>query len=410
MALEKTDFRSVNGNLDLRFNQSLDWFLNSSYYTVKAPLNFLFVNEANQIETNDLPWFEGRRIKFSLGQYTPGDKVILYYANEIYFNFSADKQNKLEREYNFINEILKVFSIPKEDVLLIGNLYQHEQSFSKLAEMLGCKSLLIDYYELQTFFFHSVLKCEHNIQYNKDAVQDLKYLFGKVDKPIRIIMMHELWTAGLLDNAVTGCLIDQKDIIKLASDTAKEYNQWYKKQVSTESIELMLNKYHGSPDNVPYFYFTLSEKRKQKLDKNTDVINHCPSYPYNYKKLFTDVKMSVIPETFYYHNQAIFLTEKTYKVIYNHHPFTILGNQGILKTLRSRGYRTFNTICDEIYDDCKNDRKRLGLVITATKQLINSNNDAEIQSITSHNFSQLKRNALYTVEQLNTSIQQLISG
>jgi len=410
MVSDETDFRSVNGNLDLRFNQSIDWFLNSTYYTVDAQLNFLFVNEANQIETNELPWLEGRRFKFSQGNYRLGDKVILYYANEIYFNFSAGEQNTLECEYNFINDIIQAYSIPRKDILLIGNIYEHDNSFSKLASMLQCNLLLIDYYELQTFFFHSVLGCNHNKSFNKHATKDLKYLFGKVDKPIRIIMMHELWLKGLLNNSVTGCLIDKSDIKKLATDTVKEYLVWYKKNINIQSVEKMLNTHYGSPDNVPYFYFTLSEKRKQKLERSVDVINHCPSYPYNFEKLFTDVKMSIIPETFYYQNQAIFLTEKTYKVIYNHHPFTILGNQGILKTLRARGYQTFNTICDELYDECRNDRKRLDLVINATEQLIASTNYLELKRITDYNFNQLEKNAHTTISHLNSAIQTLISA
>lgn len=404
------NFRSINGSLDLRFNQSIDWFLNSDYYTAKEPINFLYVNEANQIENNTSPWLENRHFSFSKGTYTPGDKVILYYANEIYFNFAAGARDVLDKEYNFICGIFNHYNIPCQDVLLLGNIYENDNNFSKLAHLLGCSLLLIDYYELQTFFFHKVLGCDYNKQYNNCATKDIKYLFGKVDKPIRIIMMYELWQQGLLNNAITGCLVDKQDIHKLAINTANEYHNWYKKTVSVESISQMLHEHHGSPDNVPYFYFTLSEKRKSKINTVVDVVNHCPSYPYDHKLLFTDVKMSLVPETFYYQNQSVFLTEKIYKVIYNHHPFVILGNAGILAALKNKGYKTFDSICNEIYDECRNDRKRLGLVLSATKQMFQSTNTNELASITEHNFAQLEKNALITVDRLNTAIHTLINA
>jgi len=404
----------VNGSFDSRFNQSLDWFFNSEYCTSKIPLNFLYIDVANLMFTSPenislLPDTDNSRYSFSKGKYTSGDKVILHYTNEIYFKFSGGSADTdtVHNHHAFISKILTLNNIPARDMLLIGSVYENNNNCSNLARMLGCSILLIDYYELQTFFFHKVLGCDYNKKYNSNATKELKYLFGKITKPIRIIMMHELWEQNLLCNAVTGCLIDQQDINKLAVITAHEYNVWYKKSVGTNSIEQMLNKHYGSPDNVPYCYYNGIDAKQEQVSK---MVNHCPGYPYDHKLLFTDVKMSVVPETFYYSNQSLFLTEKIYKVIYNHHPFTILGKAGLLKALKSRGYRTFSSVCDETYDDCNNDRKRLGLVIDATKQLIHSNNTDELIAVTEHNFAQLETNVLSTIQQLNLAVHNLINS
>jgi hypothetical protein len=153
----KSDLRSINGSLDLRFNQSIDWFLNSDYCTAKEPINFLYVNEANQLENKTVPWLENRNFSFSKGTYTPGDKVILYYANEIYLNFAAGALDVLAREHNFIRDIFNHYNIPCQDVLLLGNIHESDKNCSKLARMLDCRLLLIDYYELQTFLQTSQL-------------------------------------------------------------------------------------------------------------------------------------------------------------------------------------------------------------------------------------------------------------
>ena len=76
----------------------------------------------------------------------------------------------------------------------------------------------------------------------------------------------------------------------------------------------------------------------------------------------------------------------------------------LLETLRSKGYKTFNGICNEMYDLCPNDRKRVDLVINATKELLNSPNLEEIDIITKHNFAQLEKNSLVTVGKLNAVI------
>jgi hypothetical protein len=260
--------------------------------------------------------------------------------------------------------------------------------------------ILIDYYELQTFFFHKVLGCDYNKQYNPNAEKDLRFLFGKVHKPIRIIAMHQLWIRGMLENAVTGCLIESDDIYDLAKNISKEYKVIYNTLVSEDDIITMLLKYKGSPDNVKYLYFK---------NQNELVSNHCPSYPYNHKILFSGTKVSLIPETFYFFNQSTFVTEKTFKTIYNHHPFVILGTPYFLEALKQRGYKTFNSVCDENYDFCKNDRKRLKMVIESTSQLASSKLHSKIDEITKHNFSQLTANCLETVRYINSSLSKILA-
>lgn len=402
-----SDVRAVNGELDKRYNQGLDWFLNSEYYTANIPVTFLYVNEANHLETRGLPWHEARTVSFSK-EYTKGDKVIIYYSNEAYMSYpnAASPDNSLT-EKTLISRFLRKHDVPLKDVILLGNTFEFNRGHTRLGLDLGLKPsqiLMLDYYELQTYFFHKVLGAEHNTSYNFNASKDIRYLFGKIDKPIRIITMYKLWQQGLLDNAVTGCLVDYNDINSLAAQVSEEFSRWYKKDVPSESIAEMLRKHYGSPDNAKYFYFTISESRHRETQRLFNKINHCPSYPYDHETLFTDSKVSLIPETYFYFNHGHFITEKTYKTIYNHHPFTILGTPGILNVLKSKGYKTFDNVCSEIYDQCSNDRKRVDLVINATVEILNSTNHEEIDRITKHNFAQLEQNSLDTIEQLNNVI------
>ena len=57
--------------------------------------------------------------------------------------------------------------------------------------------------------------------------------------------------------------------------------------------------------------------------------------------------------------QRLHLTEKTFKPICLRMPFIIVGTKGSLAYLRSYGFRTFNEVWDESYDDEPNDVQRI---------------------------------------------------
>ena len=407
--ISTNDIETINGELDNRFNQSIDWFLNSEYYTANIPLKFFFANEANQLESTKVPWGKGRICRHD--PFLKGDKLVLYYANEVYLNTTDGYTDKaILREYNLVKSYIEQNNVPLKDILFLGNIYEGNNNQTKLAQMLGLtpkQILLIDYYELQTFFFHRVLGCEYNKSYNPTSSKGIKYLFGKIDKPIRIFAMYKLWEKGLLDNAVTGCLIKDSDIEHVAEEVCKEYYTWFNKELPFDNVVSMLRQYQGSPDNVRFYYFSMDRFRTDSARFSISKINHCPSYPYDHTVIFSNSRASLIPETYYYKGHTHFVTEKTHKAIYNHHPFVLLSTAGILDILKHRGYKTFDGICNEIYDKCSNDRKRLDLVIEASEQIITSEKHDELYSITNHNFSNLETNALRTVELLNTTIKNV---
>ncbi len=68
-------------------------------------------------------------------------------------------------------------------------------------------------------------------------------------------------------------------------------------------------------------------------------------------EVFLDSWVSVISEPIFADkDQAVFISEKTFKPIACMHPFIILGGKGSLDALRKLGYKTFNGFIDETYD------------------------------------------------------------
>ena len=61
-------------------------------------------------------------------------------------------------------------------------------------------------------------------------------------------------------------------------------------------------------------------------------------------------KVDIVTETIL-DEDAIHLTEKTFKAIYLGRPFVISASKGHLKALRDMGFKTFNSVINEDYDD-----------------------------------------------------------
>ena len=86
------------------------------------------------------------------------------------------------------------------------------------------------------------------------------------------------------------------------------------------------------------------------------------SWPYD-KTFF-----SLVSETHFVW-RCKFLSEKTFKAIYNHHPFILIGDCNSLELLRSYGFKTFEPFIDQSYDKEVDNYSRMKLAIKEVKKL-----------------------------------------
>jgi len=78
------------------------------------------------------------------------------------------------------------------------------------------------------------------------------------------------------------------------------------------------------------------------------------------ENLYQNSYCHLVIETLFDADQSggAFLTEKTYKVIKFGQPFVIIGTAHSLRALRQQGYRTFDHVIDNSYDEITNNTKR----------------------------------------------------
>jgi len=98
------------------------------------------------------------------------------------------------------------------------------------------------------------------------------------------------------------------------------------------------------------------------------------SYDQNMTDLYSDSYFNIVLETMIDidNSNGQFVTEKTFKPIFNNQFFVVVSSVDHLRHLRDLGYQTFGRCIDESYDATANNQDRFVEVLDLTKSLIRS--------------------------------------
>jgi hypothetical protein len=101
------------------------------------------------------------------------------------------------------------------------------------------------------------------------------------------------------------------------------------------------------------------------------------TYDQNMTDLYTDSYFNIVLETMIDIDDSggQFVTEKTFKPIFNNQFFVAVSSADHLRHLRDLGYKTFGRYIDESYDSNTNNQDRFEAVLDLTKSLIQSGQD-----------------------------------
>jgi len=101
------------------------------------------------------------------------------------------------------------------------------------------------------------------------------------------------------------------------------------------------------------------------------------TYDQNMTDLYTDSYFNIVLETMIDVDDSggQFVTEKTFKPIFNNQFFVVVSSVDHLRHLRDLGYQTFGRCIDESYDSTTNNQDRFEAVLNLTKSLIGFGQD-----------------------------------
>lgn len=289
---------------------------------------------------------------------------------------------------------------PKQ-ILFLGN--QHSIVDHKTVQyLLGLEihTEWIRYFEADCVFRHTVQESFDNRQGPNHQTlhtlmsHDKKYLamFGKPRKFMRAGALIKMSQMNMIDDSVVGCLVSHQGI----DQVVKSCEYW-----PEHELRPILEKYSGSADNIEYD------------SPHTDNSNY-RGYPYD-PSLYKDTALSIVAETNdvkipgVEQSTAFWITEKICRAMYNYHPFVVLSTPKFLQNLKSYGYKTFNSIVDESYDEMIDPYRRLQTALESAQDLYDNYTSTLIKDIVVHNHQQLHRVYIQTIERLFSSLNHISS-
>ena len=167
--------------------------------------------------------------------------------------------------------------------------------------------------------------------------------------PHRTILLTMLQDNKLLENSLTSYQkIHDDDLSRIVTNGKYHFNI---SSITANKHQKILETLVADSPKV----IDVDEWETNHFDTST-------SWPYD-KTFF-----SLVSETHFVW-RCKFLSEKTFKAIYNHHPFILIGDCNSLELLRSYGFKTFEPFIDESYDKEVDNYSRMKLAIKEVKKL-----------------------------------------
>lgn len=250
---------------------------------------------------------------------------------------SADNYNKWCALRRYKGSKLKV--IPS--ISLSHYLHQHYERFD----------LRIDFDEI--------------LNYKKSHYRGI-YLYDCLNmrpRTQRILNFLHLFNAGLLE---------------YGNISMPAEHSWYN-WISSDHIALAkLFSTHGLPANILKTLPPGSLPRFTEHQSSTPVEHYYDFVERILDDLYKNSWVSLVTESSYaQEEQAVFLSEKTFKPIACMQPFIIVGTRHSLKYLRELGYKTFHPFIDESYDEEADDKLRFFKIMESLKQILSIENKVE---------------------------------
>ena len=198
------------------------------------------------------------------------------------------------------------------------------------------------------FMYWRTVDLKSNAKYKLQPRSKAFIALCRIDKLWRKVFMSELWAQGL----------HQKGYFS--------YNQHLLGGEDNYFDCALNNSYLYDKQSQVDRFITAGPFRVDDFDSETH-----NNYAANMTDLYQDSYFNIVLETMIDVDDSggQFLTEKTFKPIFNNQFFVAVSSANHMAHLRELGYKTFGGVIDEHYDTIKNNQERFEAVLALTKSL-----------------------------------------
>lgn len=263
--------------------------------------------------------------------FNKGLSILIYYPKE---------GHELEGWFKNIYNSLQANDLLDKNVYFLFGDLDFKENYKKFCKDENIPSFLtplsIDFFRNYYFQEASKVNTVHNVEKQKDFV----FYNGRI-RPHRLYSVAKMKEQNLLDNSYTS--------FTGTTHTGEDYT--IKEALNDDDASIV----QFAKNFKPMILDVAPDKFDGGMMAETHIVHYIDSY-------FSIVSESSITTRF--------ITEKTYKPIYNLHPFIIIGSARFLELLRNKGYQTFPEFFDESYDIEEEPQTRIDMVIEAVKTFI----------------------------------------
>ena len=280
----------------------------------------------------------------------------------------------------------------------ITGAYDGAESYNKMANEMQWNRrftiLSLNMCQLVTFNYYNTMKHDNNlekdVEYNVRLKNKKFVCFNKVHRGHRLYLLARMLENGLFDQSYYSF--------------EGAWTNWLDDLHAFAHYPVVTDQITKNKDKFP-IRLNITEARENPINLELDDI-----------KYHDDSYFSLVTETIYYKKHspsssmgmassedAVFITEKTYKAMVFKHPFIIAGFTHSLKTVRELGFKTFHPYIDESYDSIEDDDQRLDAITKEVERLC-AFTDAEwldwqtnVKDIVEHNFNVIMNEHHYGV-------------
>jgi FkbM family methyltransferase len=296
-----------------------------------------------------------------------------------YLLISIPFESPLEEIFlKFIHSYFAKKDLPASQIIYQTCCLNGQELYENYCKSIGDSSKLNFEYMAENFLMHYgfALKIKQNENHFKTLNKDF-LMFNRrwLSHPHRTLFLYNIFKRNLIDNfyiSFTKLDVDHK--INYSTAVKDHCSNFYNKKIDFNTLEIIENK-------LPLI-----------LDTEDLVSSNLMFEQFSDTKHFYDTSLiHIVSETYFYSN-IIHLTEKTFKPILYKQPFIMLGPPFMLKKLRELGFKTFNDIWDESYDEITNHNERFEKILNLVEQIAKMNKTEKnellekCQKIIYHNF------------------------
>lgn len=378
-------------------------------------LNFVFEKHTNSI--NGEHFCTGGPIK---------NRIEKYYSTTPNLQLKDGYKNILFYEVEHPNEFLK-YILSKKEIVSLLDRDDFKIAYMRTADPSYEGFYTENYDNIQKKLNNKVIFTDTNVRLDSKAFVFHFFLEEAAEQFNQIFYGHDKFQEEL-EYSNEPISIDELDVFRnnkflCFNRTMEKYHRYklfldWNENNFDDSLFSFLNVYKSSGYDILELVKTYGEDYCNNLEKKLPIevdthnikrdgrLVEWDRTHNNFKKeLFLDSCINIVTETTFEGNE-LFISEKIVKPLVGFQPFIVLGPQYYLKELRKLGFKTFDSIWDESYDNEEDFKKRYEKVLKLILK-INENDVNEVNEmyksvkdicIYNHNhFKSIKEESIYKI-------------